>query len=267
VSNDKSRRAERLARQIEADVRRLHQEVSVWARPQPPRRQPRYTREEIAATALRIADAEGIDAVSMRRVAAELGAGTMTLYHYVSTKDDLLALVSDAVIGENLVPAEELPDDWREALSAIARRTRAACRRHPWIFGIVDDPSIGPNGVRHVEQCLEVASRAGIDFVSQLDVVTAVDEYVFGFCLREREGLRYTAAPPEDFEQGLSYVFDMINPTEHRYLSSFIATHGRGELVAQFRAHLLDDDRFERNLARLLDGIERDLHHRRADHK
>jgi hypothetical protein len=54
-------------------------------------------------------------------------------------------------------------------------------------------------------------------------------------------------------------VFDMINETDHRYLSSFLATHGRAELVAQFRAHLLDESRFERNLARLLDGIERDL--------
>jgi AcrR family transcriptional regulator len=259
VSNEKSRAADRLRREIESEVRRLHHDVAVWARPQPPRRQPRYTREEIAATALRIADAEGIDAVSMRRVAAELGAGTMTLYHYVSTKDDLLALVSDAVVGENIVPANELPDDWREALKAIARRTRAACRRHPWIFGIVDEPSIGPNGVRHVEQCLEVAARAGIDLSAQLDIVTAVDEYVFGYCLREREGLRYTAVPPDEFEQGLAYVFDMINPTEHRYLSSFIAAHGRAELVGQFRSHLLDEDRFERNLARLLDGIERDL--------
>jgi hypothetical protein len=94
---------------------------------------------------------------------------------------------------------------------------------------------------------------------AQFDIVTAVDEYVFGYCLREREGLRYTAMPPDEFEQGLAYVFDMINPTDHRYLSSVIAAHGRAELAAQFRSHLLDEDRFERNLARLLDGIERDL--------
>ncbi len=89
--------------------------------------------------------------------------------------------------------------------------------------------------------------------------MTAVDEYVFGYCLREGEGARYTAVSPEEFEEGLAYVFDMINPTDYRYLASFVAAHGRAELVAQFRAHLLDEDRFERNLARLLDGIERDL--------
>jgi hypothetical protein len=59
----------------------------------------------------------------------------------------------------------------------------------------------------------------------------------------------------------------MINPTDHTYLSSFIATHGRAALVARFRDHLLDEDRFERNLARLLDGIERDLHRSGAEHE
>ena len=60
---------------------------------QPGTRQPRFTRDAIASVAVRIADTEGLDALSMRRLAAELGAGTMTLYHYVHTKDELLALV------------------------------------------------------------------------------------------------------------------------------------------------------------------------------
>jgi AcrR family transcriptional regulator len=239
--------------------RRVHKELSVWAHPERARRQPRYTREEIAATAVRLADADGIDAVSMRRVAAELGAGTMTLYHYVTTKEELLALVSDAVIGEIVVPRDELPDGWREAVSAIARRTRATCRRHPWIFGIIDEPSIGPNGVRHFEQSLEAASRAGVDYLTQLDIVSAVDEYVFGFCLRERENVRYAAIPAEEFERRFSYAFDMINETEHGFLSALIEREGVSKVFAQLRAHVVDEGRFERNLARLLDGIERDL--------
>jgi len=242
VSNDKARH-----------------DIGLWSRPQPPRRQPRYSREEIAPTALRIADAEGIDAVSMRRVAAELGAGTMTLYHYVSTKDDLLALVSDAVVAENVVPAEELPAGWREALIAIAWRTRRAFQRHPWIFGIVDEPTLGPNGVRHFEQSLEVASRAGVDFAAQLDIVTAVDEYVFGYCLRERETVRWTGVPADAFGREFAYVFDLIDDDGRGFLSALVEREGRAHLLAQFRAHLLDDDRFERNLRRLLDGIERDL--------
>ena len=67
----------------------------------------------------------------MRRLAAELGAGTMTLYHYVHSKDDLIALMEDAIMGELLVPDGQLPTDWRQALTAIAHRTRATFRRHP----------------------------------------------------------------------------------------------------------------------------------------
>ena len=81
--------------------------------------------------AIHIADAEGFDALSMRRLAAELDAGTMTLYHYVRTKDELLSLVNDAVMGELLVPPGELPDDWRAAITLIAhaRATRCAATR------------------------------------------------------------------------------------------------------------------------------------------
>src|SRR5262249_61127857 len=80
-------------------------------RPEPGPRRPRFSREEIASAALQIADEEGFAAVSMRRVAAQLGAGTMTLYHYVQSKDDLVALMDDALMAEVLVPEVELPLD------------------------------------------------------------------------------------------------------------------------------------------------------------
>ena len=82
----------------------MSESLEVWTRPERGRRRPRYTRDEIAAAAIRVADAEGFDELSMRRLASELGAGTMTLYHYVRTKDELLALVHDAVMAELLVP-------------------------------------------------------------------------------------------------------------------------------------------------------------------
>ncbi len=71
----------------------------VWTRPGPGSRKPLFSRDEIAAAAVKIADEEGFDALSMRRLAAELDAGTMTLYHYVKTKDELLSLVSDRLMG------------------------------------------------------------------------------------------------------------------------------------------------------------------------
>src|SRR5689334_25290751 len=96
----------------------------IWTRPEPAGRAARLGRNDIARAALAVADDDGFAAVSMRRLARELGVGTMSLYHYLRTKDDLLELMDDAVMGELLVPPDELPDDWRDALPAIERRTR-----------------------------------------------------------------------------------------------------------------------------------------------
>ena len=109
----------------------------IWARPEPAARSPRFSRQQIAAAALEIADAEGFEAVSMRRIARSLGAGTMSLYRYITTKDDLLALVGDALLGEALV-AGELP--CRLARGNRRRwpaRQGSAYLRHPWAVHLV----------------------------------------------------------------------------------------------------------------------------------
>ena len=102
--------------------------IDVWTRAERAR-QARFNRDDIAAAAIRIADTEGFEAVSMRRLAAELDAGTMSLYHYVRTKDELLTLVVDALMGEVVLPADQpMPGDWRAAITSIAERSpRRAC--------------------------------------------------------------------------------------------------------------------------------------------
>src|SRR5215813_13884864 len=84
----------------------------------------------IVAAALAIADAEGFAAVSMRRVAQELGVGTMSLYYYAKSKAELVSAMDDALMAEVLVPA--LPEDWHEALTAFALRTGVVFVRTPW---------------------------------------------------------------------------------------------------------------------------------------
>src|SRR5690349_1101973 len=122
----------------------------IWLRPEPGGRKPSLTRERIAAAALEIADTQGFDAVSMRNVARALGVGTMSLYHYIRTKDDLLALMDDRLMGEVVLPDGELPDEWREALAMIARRSHAAWTRRPWTLFAMQGARIGPNGMKHV---------------------------------------------------------------------------------------------------------------------
>lgn len=123
----------------------------------------------------------------MRRVAAELGAGTMTLYRYVRNKADLVALMADAVMGELLVPEEELPADWRQALTLIAHRTRKVFARHTWaIDSLRGGGEGGPNGVLHFEQSMvAVAGTVSDGFDATED---AIDEPNSSFAFGLEQG-------------------------------------------------------------------------------
>jgi AcrR family transcriptional regulator len=228
--------------------------LDVWTRTGPSGRRPRFTRDEIAAAAVRIADDEGFASLSMRRLAAELDAGTMTLYHYVRTKYELLMLVTDAVLGEVVVD-EPLPDDWRAAMTVLAHRTRDALVAHPWILDITDDPAIGPNSVRHFDQSLEAVSSLPADLTLRLDLVSAVDEYVFGHCLAARNNLSDPAPPPDM----VRYVQSLLATGDYPQLFELAETLGLDVGWKQIEGHLRDAQRFDRNLARLLDGFAAEL--------
>jgi AcrR family transcriptional regulator len=232
--------------------------LDVWTRIEPGGRKPRFSRDEIAEVAIRIADEEGLDALSMRHLASELGAGTMTLYHYVRTKDELMTLVNDAVMGEVVVPADEsLPAHWRDAVSVIAHRSRAVMQRHPWVLDIADDPPFGPNGVRHFDQSLEAVASLDIDLRGRLDIVAMVDEYVFGHCLYERnnadDGGELFPDPMKE------YVRSLLETGDYPQIQALADELGLDETWEQIGAHLRDPGRFERGLQRVLDGIEAGL--------
>ena len=166
----------------------------IWLRPEPSGRKPRYTRAEIASTALGIADAEGFAAVTMKRIAAELGAGTMTLYYYVRNKADIVALMQDAIFEDVLVPAAEFPSGWRDAVALIARRTRDALVGHPWAVSSLNQAQFGPNAVRHYEQSLAALATTTLSYPQKTEEVTAIlDDYV----AKQRQPRdRGTRAPP-----------------------------------------------------------------------
>src|ERR1700733_5900004 len=146
-------------------------------------RKSRLRREKIAAVALAIADAEGFEAVSMRRVARELDVGTMSLYYYVKTKDDLVAVMDDALMGEALLPS--LPKGWQPAIIAIAKRTHAVFIRHPWALAAMLSAPPGINAMRHMEQCLEALAETSMTKKQKLTLLATVDDLVFGHALRE----------------------------------------------------------------------------------
>ena len=237
--------------------------LDLWTRPTPTTRRPRFTRDEIAATAMRIADSEGFAAVSMRRLATELDSGTMTLYHYIRTKDELLTLVVDAVMGEVVIPATDtIPDDWREALTMVAERTRAALERHPWILDIADDPAVGPNSVRHFDQSLQAVASLDLGLADKFDIVSAIDEYVFGYCIQHRNS-QLSKEPLFD-DHMIAYVNGLVQSGDYPQLAAMINEYGLEQGWRLIDEHMRDPRRFARNLARLLDGIEADARSARS---
>ncbi|MGA3089548.1 MAG: TetR/AcrR family transcriptional regulator [Terriglobales bacterium] len=146
-------------------------------------RSSQLSREKIAAAALVLADAEGFASVSMRRIAQQLGVGTMSLYYYVRTKADLIAAMDDALMGEVLMPS--LPRNWREALTGIAIRTRDVFLRHPWALSSMLSAPPGVNAMRHMEQCLQALTRTTMTTREKLALLAIIDDFVFGYTLRE----------------------------------------------------------------------------------
>ena len=237
----------------------------IWLREEPSARNPSHSRQEIAAAALEIADAEGFEAVSMRRLAQKLGAGTMTLYHYIRNKDELVTLMADAVLAENLVPEDQLPaDNWREAMRQIAIRTRETFRRHRWALDRLDYSHPGPNDLRGFEQSLRACASLDIPVEERFEIVTFVNDYVYGFALREAREIEEQERgwEPEVLEFLQLQLDREIFPEFRLLLGDNIGAgfERAGELF-------LGEGRFERGLERLLDGIEAGLASRRGKRK
>ncbi len=216
--------------------------------------------------ALRVADAEGLEAVSMRRIAGELGVGTMTLYYYVRTKDELIELMQNEMMAEVLVPDGELPSDWRGGLEAIARRTRDAFLRHSWAIS-APPTSGGPNALAHFEQSLAAVSGLRADRVTRFEVILMVDDFVVGFIARELE-LRAERESPLAQESAIDAMVEWIESQlgveDYPNVEELIGARDPRAVLDELEASVRDVGRFERGLGRLLDGIELDLERRGA---
>lgn len=215
------------------------------------------SRAEIVAAAIRVADAEGADAVSMRRIARELNAGTMSLYWHVVSKEELLDLMIDAIEGEAEVP--EPSGDWRQDLTAIAAVTRAALRRHEWAVSFMAGrPPTGPSALRNLERALAALDGLGLDQGTTVTVLLTLATYVRGAVVREFQEL--TA------ERYLAEHYAGVTETDRQtVIGEFIgrvrATGRYPHLVAMMEAGVdpdapeTRDARFDFGLDCLLDGV------------
>jgi AcrR family transcriptional regulator len=149
---------------------------SIWLRPERAEvgRPAQRSRAQITAAALGIADTEGLAAVSMRRIAAQLGTGPASLYRYVGTREELLDLMTDAVGGEYALPGPS--GDWLADLLAISDQSRAIVHRHRWLPDLMTSrPVLGPNGVRLLEHVLAVLAAHPADIATKLEAFAVLN--------------------------------------------------------------------------------------------
>ncbi|MEQ0563295.1 TetR/AcrR family transcriptional regulator [Amycolatopsis sp. NEAU-NG30] len=218
----------------------------IWERPEPPDRPTPapLSRERIVRAAIRLADADGLDAVSLRKVAAALDVGPMRLYGYLGTKEELLDLMVDAVQAE-IRPAG---DGWREVLRSLAEAIRRAVHRHEWYADLIGGrPQFGPNALARSEALM--AGLDGIDVDSVMPAVSAVDSYVAGAVRKEIAERRAERATGMDKHQ--------YQVAYGPYLERAFAT-GRFpalEKVVRDAVHLDADETFRIGLDCVLDGI------------
>jgi AcrR family transcriptional regulator len=225
----------------------------VWERPEPARRRAPVplTRQRIVQVAITIADDEGLAALSLRKVAAELKAMPMRLYTYTSTKDGLLELMVDAVYGE-IAAADHARGEWRRALGTIAQRTRRASRKHPWFVDLFGGrPHQGPNALAYLEACF--AALDGVPGFADIDVamqaVKTVNAFVIGAVQSEMSERR------AETESGLTKK--QWQAASAGYMERALAT-GRYPMLARVvrdATHPSPDVVFEEGLECVLDGI------------
>jgi AcrR family transcriptional regulator len=218
---------------------------------------PGLSLERIVGAAVKVADADGLAAISMSRVAAELGASTMSLYRYVAAKDELLALMVDAA--GDPPPAPPAPGEgWREGLSRWAWAELRMHRRHPWVVRVpIGGPPATPNQVAWLEQGLRCLRDTGLAEGEKLSVILVLTGYVRNYAALEADLAE--AAARSGAGAGATGPSTMSD--YGRLLTRLIDAERFPALHAVIAAGVLDepddlDAEFVFGLERVLDGID-----------
>lgn len=238
--------------EADALVRLRRSTELLWrGREQAPRGpKPGLTLDRIVDAAIALADAEGIDGLTMRRVAAQLGVGTMSLYRYVPGKAELLDLMFDRVS----VPGDDTKKavGWRAAMEAIARDGRKRYLRHQWLLHVNwTRPVFGPNSLRDFQLTIAALDGLGLTDRERVKIIVALDSYVAG---NVRQEILYANAPAETGISEEAFWAHQI-PVLERAIDSGDYPHLATLDEDAFSG--TNEDDFEFGLARLLDGVEK----------
>jgi AcrR family transcriptional regulator len=144
----------------------------------------RLSREKVLRTAVAVADVGGLNALTIRTLAQELGVRPMTVYHYVSGKDEILDAIIDMVFSEIELPS--VGGDWRSEMRRRARSAQRVLRRHRWAIGLMESrPNAGPATLRHHDVVLGTLRSAGFSPAMAAHAYAVIDSFTYGFALQE----------------------------------------------------------------------------------
>ncbi|MDV5144628.1 TetR/AcrR family transcriptional regulator [Streptomyces sp. SBC-4] len=228
----------------------------IWARPERAGRGPKpaYSRSDIVAAAVRIADADGIDAVSMRRIAGDIGCGTMSLYNYVPRKEDLYELMVDAVSAEYTLsePLGTSGGDWRADMLDMGRQARGILHRHPWVIRLMTTGyAYGPNALRFLEHCLGRLDGLDLPGGTKMELIASVNGTVMTIVANEIALAERARSLPWSGEQEqavrTAYLIRQIAGGGYPRLAAVLAGSGVERLDPE--------EVFERTLGRVLDSF------------
>lgn len=227
----------------------------MWTRPRRGREQPALSQDHIVAEAILLLDAEGIEALSMRKLGTRLDAGATSLYRHVANRDELIELVVDAVYGEIEAPAVTDPAAWRESVAVCAHSVRSMILRHPWIasmLGQVGLAYLGPNVMRLNERMLDMFQTSGFSSTEADQALSTVVAYVIGMSISEAAWLTMVARSGQDEQEWQERLRPSVEQAAQPYprLSEQVTAQA-GQDMRQAR-----DDNFNYGLDRILDGLE-----------
>ncbi|MGW6712710.1 TetR/AcrR family transcriptional regulator C-terminal domain-containing protein [Streptomyces globisporus] len=225
----------------------------LWGTGERPSRGPKpgLSLDRIVTAAVAVADAEGLAAVSMRRLSTELGTGTMSLYRYIPGKAELLDLMLDRVQGEPFaVRPDEPPADWRAAIDRMARGHLDNLRRHPWLLKINQARTVlGPSALRGLELALTGLRGMGLRDPELIGVIITVNSFVEGLARTQADAAEAVA------QTGLSdeAFWENQRPYLERAMLSGAYPVMAGMAEDTFSS---DFDQFEFGLQRLIAGFD-----------
>lgn len=160
------------------------------------------SKARVVAEAVRLADREGVHGLSMRRLANDLGAGAMSLYHYVASRDELLDAMVDVVFDEIELLSDDT--DWMSAMRRQAISARQVLARHPWAISLMESRTTpGPANIRHREAFTACLRKAGFSIVMATHANWLLNSYVYGYALQE-------ASLPFSTAEGLAEMTESV---------------------------------------------------------